>query len=136
MNARTVALCTAEEQKFFAKYGTDAQVIFIRQAPILLAGMSAGNVQIAATGGTSALLGASGGMDLKVVASLNGRVTYDLVAAANIKSVKELRGKRFGLQDTAARYGWPSCSGSSIWEWTRSISIFSSSEIRRSWRRR
>ena len=98
MNARTVALWTAEEQKFFAKYGTDAQVIFIRQAPILLAGMSAGNVQIAATGGTSALLGASGGMDLKVVASLNGRVTYDLVAAANIKSVKELRGKRFGLQ--------------------------------------
>ncbi len=91
-------LWTAEEQKFFAKYGTDAQVIFIRQAPILLAGMSAGNVQIAATGGTSALLGASGGMDLKVVASINGRVTYDLVAAPNMKSVKELRGKRFGLQ--------------------------------------
>jgi ABC-type nitrate/sulfonate/bicarbonate transport system substrate-binding protein len=73
MNARTVALWTAQEQKFFAKYGIDAQVIFIRQAPILLAGMSAGHVQIAATGGTSALLGASGGLDLKVVASLNGR---------------------------------------------------------------
>jgi hypothetical protein len=45
MNARTVVLWTAQEQKFFAKYGTDAQVIFIRQAPILLAGMSAGNVR-------------------------------------------------------------------------------------------
>ena len=41
MNARTVALWTAQEQKFFSKYGTDAQVIFIRQAPILVAGMSA-----------------------------------------------------------------------------------------------
>jgi len=38
MNARTVVLWTADEQKFFAKYGSDAQVIFIRQAPILLAG--------------------------------------------------------------------------------------------------
>ena len=98
MNARTVALWTAQEQKFFAKYGTDAQVIFIRQALILVAGMSAGNVQIAATGGTAALLAASGGMDLKVVACTNGRVTYDLVAAPNIKSLKDLRGKRFGLQ--------------------------------------
>jgi NitT/TauT family transport system substrate-binding protein len=98
MNARTVVLWTAQEQKFFAKYGSDAQVIFIRQAPILLAGMSAGNVQIAATGGTSALLGASGGMDLKVVLSTNGRVTNDIVAAPNIKNLKELRGKRFALQ--------------------------------------
>ena len=98
MNARTVVLWTAQEQKFFAKYGTDAQVIFIRQAPMLLAGMSAGDVQIAATGGTSALLAASGGMDVKVVASVNGRVTYDLVAAPSIKTLKELRGKRFGLQ--------------------------------------
>ena len=98
MNARTVALWTAQEQRFFAKYGTDAQLIFIRQAPILVAGMSAGSVQIAATGGTAALLAASGGMDLKIVASTNSRVTYDLVAAPNIKTLKELRGKRFGLQ--------------------------------------
>jgi hypothetical protein len=41
MNARTVALWPAQEQKFFAKYGTDAQLIFIRQAPMLVAGMSA-----------------------------------------------------------------------------------------------
>ena len=75
--------------KVFAKYGTDAQVIFIRQAPMLLAGMSAGDVQIAATGGTSALLAASGGMDVKVVASVNGRVTYDLVAAPSIKRLVE-----------------------------------------------
>lgn len=98
MNARTVALWTAQEQKFFAKYGTDAQLIFIRQAPILVAGMSAGDVQIAATGGTAALLAASGGMDLKVVASTNSRVGYDIVAAPHIKSLKDLRGKRFGLQ--------------------------------------
>jgi hypothetical protein len=32
---------TAEEQKFFSKYGTDAELIFIRQAPMRLAGMSA-----------------------------------------------------------------------------------------------
>jgi hypothetical protein len=38
MNARTVVLRTAEQQKFFSKYGTAA---FIRQAPVHLAGMSA-----------------------------------------------------------------------------------------------
>ena len=37
----TVVLWTAEEQKFFSKYGTAAELIFIRQAPMRLAGMSA-----------------------------------------------------------------------------------------------
>jgi hypothetical protein len=32
MNARTVVLWTAEEQKFFSEYGTAAELIFIRQA--------------------------------------------------------------------------------------------------------
>ena len=41
MNARTAVLWTAEEQKFFSKYGTDAELIFIRQAPMRLAGVSA-----------------------------------------------------------------------------------------------
>jgi len=45
------------------------------------------------------LLGAAaGGLDAKMVAALNGRVNYDLVAAPAIKTLKDLRGKRFGIQ--------------------------------------
>jgi ABC-type nitrate/sulfonate/bicarbonate transport system substrate-binding protein len=33
-----------------------------------------------------------------MIAALNGRVNYDLVAAPAIKSLKDLRGKRFGIQ--------------------------------------
>jgi len=40
----------------------------------------------------------AGGADLKMIASLINRLGYDLVAAPNIKSTKDLRGKRFGVQ--------------------------------------
>jgi ABC-type nitrate/sulfonate/bicarbonate transport system substrate-binding protein len=44
------------------------------------------------------VLGASvAGIDLKILAVLTNRVTYDLVARPGIKSAEELRGKRFGV---------------------------------------
>src|SRR5207249_10488552 len=50
------------------------------------------------TGG-GAIMGADGGwLDVKMVAALNARVGYDVVSAPSIKSPKDLRGKRFGIQ--------------------------------------
>lgn len=94
MNARVAPLWIAQDYGFFSKYGVTGGAIFIRQAPVLIAALTAGDVQIGYTGGTAALAGA----DLKMIASLTNQVGYDLVAAPGIKSAKDLRGKRFGVQ--------------------------------------
>jgi len=98
MNARVAPLWVAEDHGFFAKNGVAANTIFIRQAPVLVAALTAGDVQIGYTGGTAVLAAVVGGIDLKMIASLTNRLGYDLVAAPNIKSAKDLRGKRFGVQ--------------------------------------
>lgn len=101
MNARVAPLWVAEDQGLFQKYGGAANAIFIRQAPVLVAALTAGDVHAAYTGGTTALAAIAGGSDLKIVASLTNRLGYDLVAAPGIKTSKDLRGKRLGVQTLA-----------------------------------
>jgi ABC-type nitrate/sulfonate/bicarbonate transport system substrate-binding protein len=98
MNARVAPLWVAEDHGFFAKNGVAASTIFIRQAPVLVAAITAGDVQVGYTGGTSALAAVIGGADLKMIASMTNRLAYDLVALPVVKSAKDLRGKRFGVQ--------------------------------------
>lgn len=98
MNARVLPLWVAKEQGFFAKYGVPSEVIFIRQAPTLVAALTSGDIQIGYTGGTAVLGAAAGGADLKILAAFTNRVTYDLVVRPGIKTSEDLRGKRFGVQ--------------------------------------
>ena len=98
LNARIAPLWIAHEQKFFAKYGVESTVILVRQIQIMVSGLGTGEIDIALTSGSTLLGAAAGGLDAKMVAALNGRVNYDLVAAPGIKTAKDLRGKRFGIQ--------------------------------------
>lgn len=101
LNARVAPLWVAEDHGFFVKYGVNANAIFIRQAPVLVAALTAGDVHAAYTGGTTVLTAVTGGADLKTIATLTNRVGYDVVAAPNIKTAKDLRGKRVGVQTLA-----------------------------------
>ena len=58
LNARIAPLWIAHEQKFFAKYGVDSQVILVRQIQIMVSGLGTGEIDIALTSG-STLLGAA-----------------------------------------------------------------------------
>jgi len=98
LNARIAPLWIAHEQKFFAKYGVDSTVLLVRQIQIMVSGLGTGEIDIALTSGSTLLGAAAGGLDAKMVAALNAKVTYDLVAAPAIKTIKDLRGKRFGIQ--------------------------------------
>ena len=51
VNARVLPLWMAKEQGFFNKYGVPADMIFIRQAPTLVAALTSGDIQIGYTGG-------------------------------------------------------------------------------------
>jgi NitT/TauT family transport system substrate-binding protein len=98
VNARVLPLWLAKDQGFFARYGVPAEVIFIRQAPTLVAALTSGDIQIGYTGGTAVLGAAASGSDLKILAAFTNRVTYDVVARKGIKSPEDLRGKIFGVQ--------------------------------------
>jgi ABC-type nitrate/sulfonate/bicarbonate transport system substrate-binding protein len=98
LNARIAPLWIAHEQRLFAKYGVESTVILVRQIQIMVSGLGTGEIDLALSSGSTLLGAAAGGLDAKMVAALNGRVNYDLVAAPGIKTVKDLRGKRFGIQ--------------------------------------
>ncbi len=97
MNARVIPLWAAKEEGFFAKNDVDAEPIFIRGAPTLNAALLSGDIQAGYTGGTAVMGAAVGGADLKILAVLTNKVTYDLVARPGIKSPEDLREKQVGV---------------------------------------
>jgi NitT/TauT family transport system substrate-binding protein len=98
MNARVCPLWAPKERGFFAKYGIDAETLFVRGAPTLVAAMASNEIEIGYTGGTAVIGAVASGSDLKVLSALTNRVTYDLVVRPGIKTPEDLRGKTFGVQ--------------------------------------
>ena len=83
---RSAPLWAAQEQGFFEKNGIEAELIFVRGAPTLVAALTSGDMNIGYTGGTAVLGASVAGIDLKILAVLTNRVTYDLVARPGIKT--------------------------------------------------
>jgi NitT/TauT family transport system substrate-binding protein len=98
INPRIAPLWIAQEKGFFQKYGIDATLIFVRNTPIMIAGMKSGNVPIA-YGGGSGILGASvTESDLRILATFTGKMTNNVVARPPIKTPQDLRGKILAIQ--------------------------------------
>jgi len=98
INPRIAPLWVAQEKGFFQRYGIDATLIFVRNTPIMIAGMKSGNIPLA-YGGGSGILGASvTESDLRVLATFTGKMTNNVVARPAIKTPKDLRGKILGIQ--------------------------------------
>ena len=112
MNARVAPLWVARDGDSFAKYGVTADTIFVRGAPTLVAAMPANEIDVGYTGGTAVVGAVANGADLKVLAAFTNRVTYDLMVKPGIKTAEDLRGKKFGIQASAAPSGWER-----FWRW-------------------
>ena len=98
MSTSSIPLWVAARQNFFSKYGVKAKTVWVRGNPAQIATLVSGDTQIAYGGAPTAMAAAVGGRDMKIIASLSSRESLDLVARPNIKSAKELAGKRFGVQ--------------------------------------
>ena len=98
MSTSSIPLWVAQRQNFFAKYGVKSKVVWVRGNPAQIATLASGDTQIAYGGAPTALAAAIGGRDIKIIASLSSRENLDLIARPGIKSAKDLRGKRFGIQ--------------------------------------
>ncbi len=111
MVARTSFIWIAKDQGFFAKYGIDPELILMSRGPVLIAGLTSGDVQVGNTGGTAALNAAVGGVELKLIATFNSRWVNNVVARSGIQSPKDLARKRFGVSS----FGGTQWIGAMLW---------------------
>jgi NitT/TauT family transport system substrate-binding protein len=111
MVARTSFIWIAKDQGFFVKYGIDPELIFISRGPVLIAGLTSGDVQVGNTGGTAALNAAVGGVELKLIATFNSRWVNNVVARSGIQSPRDLARKRFGVSS----FGGTQWMGTMLW---------------------
>ncbi len=63
MNARVAPLWVARDRGFFAKYGVNADTIFVRGAPTLVAAMQSNEIDVGYTGGTAVVGAVANGAD-------------------------------------------------------------------------
>ena len=109
LNSRVIPLWIAQERGFFAKNGVEVLLVLTRVSQPAIAALLAGEMQMVYGGSTAALGAVSGGADLKIIAALTNRLTYDLVA--RLGSVDRRHFAESGLEwaVSAAPSGWAPC---------------------------
>jgi len=96
LNSRVSPLWIAQERGLFAKHGLEVLLVLTRLSQPAVAGLLAGELQMVYGGSNTALGAIANGAELKILAMMSNRLTYDLIARPGINKAEELRGKRFG----------------------------------------
>ncbi|HUK41163.1 MAG TPA: ABC transporter substrate-binding protein [Candidatus Acidoferrales bacterium] len=98
VSPRTLPLIIAQEQGLFAKHGIETRLVLIKGAPILVASLISGDIEVGYTGGPSVIGAAAQGTYLKILASVSSKLTHTVIANPSIKTAENLKGKKFGIQ--------------------------------------
>jgi len=103
-------LWVAAEANYFDKYGLDAKLIYIPTALQATRVIMSGDAPIGLSGGTPVVNAALGGAELVMIGGIANVPAFYIMAASEIKSVADLRGKTLGVTrfgsstDFALRY--------------------------------
>ncbi len=97
INPNSSQLEIARAQGFYRKYGLDPEIILVRSSATATAGLASGNIQFGFIGGSALLNAAAEGLPLGMLTSFDAQLTYDLIARPEIKSINDLKGKKFGV---------------------------------------
>jgi ABC-type nitrate/sulfonate/bicarbonate transport system substrate-binding protein len=97
MQALVAPLWVAEERGFFAKYGVEPQLVFVRTTSVHMAGLVSGQINLSYGGGSGVLPLATSGVDLRFIASFGSRLTHFLVSRPDIQKPQDLQNKRIGV---------------------------------------
>ena len=97
INPNSSQLEIARAQGFYRRYGLEPDIILVRSSATVSAGLSAGNIHFGFIGGSALLNAAAEGLPLKMLASFDAQLTYDIIARPEIKHVNDLKGKKFAV---------------------------------------
>jgi NitT/TauT family transport system substrate-binding protein len=92
----------AKEQGLFRKYGLDVQLILMPRAPLSIAALLAGEIDMAITGPGHLLNAATGGAEVIGVANFFQKLDYALTSRPEIKRPEDLAGKRVAISGPGA----------------------------------
>jgi len=85
----------ARDRGYFREEGLEPELIFMKAAQTIPA-MLAGGIDFGTATGT-AVAAAVSGVDVRVVFALTDKPSFDLLAAPNIATVQQMRGKKLGI---------------------------------------
>jgi ABC-type nitrate/sulfonate/bicarbonate transport system substrate-binding protein len=97
-NEKVLALWIGVERGFFSKYGVEVEVVDIRNGPLTIQALASDEVQVGYTVPSSVLSAVIGGMDIAFFAGLVNRPDGDLIVTPEIRTPRDLKGKRLGIQ--------------------------------------
>jgi NitT/TauT family transport system substrate-binding protein len=86
-----------KDLKIFDKYGLDVEVIMITGGARSTAALLGGSTQFGTGSATAPLLAIARGSDIKIIAASYNKFPYAFVVRPEIRSPKELRGKKISI---------------------------------------
>jgi ABC-type nitrate/sulfonate/bicarbonate transport system substrate-binding protein len=92
-----LGLWVAHDAGFFANEGLDDQMILIPSGSQLAQVVTAGEVDIAALNGSSAMAAALQGADIKIIGNTTNKLIFSIYVRPEIKTVEDLKGKKIGV---------------------------------------
>lgn len=96
LNAGQVVPWIAKEGGYFAKYGIEADLIYIPAVAATQA-LIAGEIQLAQVTGVSTSGAILAGADVRIIASVQDRLAGTIYARPEIKTPEDLKGKKLGI---------------------------------------
>lgn len=105
-----LGLWVAHDAGLFAREGLDDQMILIPSGSQLAQVAIAGEIDLAALNGSSAMAAALQGADLKIIGNTTNRLIFSIYVRPEIKTIEALKGKKIGVTrfgsatDISARY--------------------------------
>ena len=92
----------AKEMGFFNEYNIDAEFITFEGGTQTLRGSVAGGLDITGTSSDPAIIGAARGAGTKVLGTYSHRLSQSMLVQGDIKSCKDLKGRKIGIQEVGA----------------------------------
>jgi NitT/TauT family transport system substrate-binding protein len=86
-----------KELGFSKKYGTDLEIILIQAGSPNIQALLGGSIQLTQTAASSAVIGATRGAPVVIVATLENKLPMLLISRPEIKEPQQLRGKTIGI---------------------------------------
>ena len=109
LTAGQVAPWIAKEAGYFSKYGIEAELIYIPAVAATQA-LIAGEIQLAQVTGVSTSGAILAGADVRIIASVQDRLSGSIYARPEIKTPEDLKGKKLGI----SRFGAVSETGAGM----------------------